>query len=302
VADVSKLVSYAVLQGGAENASKLVSYAVLQGGAENASKLVSFAVLAPLSIALTGRIATQSQTRGTVGIGVAPALAGRIRFHATGALASPLPLAGRASAVGRATGSIGVSLPVPLAGRIRVSLQGHPADVAFGIALGGRITFAARAHPELRILIPLPPTPLVAPPSRPAFQVYEIPMTAGAPQFQVIRLSGVRYQIAAHWCDPLGVWVLDIADLDGHAIVSGIPMITGADLLAQYAYLNFGGLLLAQSDFDWTVPPTFDTLGRFGHLYWIPTPPPVVPPPRYPLSPEDPRNAPLPTESPPVPS
>jgi probable HAF family extracellular repeat protein len=143
----------------------------------------------------------------------------------------------------------------------------------------------------------------------PAFQVYEIPMIAGVPSFRVVQLSGNRLQIAAHWCDPLTSWVLDIADIDGNPIVSGIPMITGADLLAQYVYMNFGGMLLAQSDFDWTVPPTFDDLGRVGHLYWIPytqpfsiKPFPIVSTPAYPLSPEEPLEPQLPTEPPPVPT
>jgi hypothetical protein len=45
MADTSKLVSYAVLNGTAENLSKLVNFVVLASTMENTSKLVSFAVL-----------------------------------------------------------------------------------------------------------------------------------------------------------------------------------------------------------------------------------------------------------------
>jgi hypothetical protein len=56
VADASKLVSYAVLQGVSENAAKLVSYAVIAATSENASKLVSYAVLsAPVAAGPTAQ-------------------------------------------------------------------------------------------------------------------------------------------------------------------------------------------------------------------------------------------------------
>ncbi len=47
-----------------------------------------------------------------------------------------------------------------------------------------------------------------------------------------------------------GGYVLDIADANGKPIVQGIPFVTGADLLAQYAYLGIGGQLIVQTDYD----------------------------------------------------
>ena len=132
--------------------------------------------------------------------------------------------------------------------------------------------------------------------------IFEIPLKGGTPSFQTVSLGGVRYQLFVHWCDPLGTWVLDLADQLGNPLVSGIPMVTGADLLAQYAYLSFGGALVAQSDFDWTEPPTFDNLGQTGHIYWIPLQPAPQPQPRYPVSPEDRRNPAIPTEPAPTPT
>jgi hypothetical protein len=109
-----------------------------------------------------------------------------------------------------------------------------------------------------------------------AIQVFEIPTQPGRPQSQTIELAGVSYSLWIYWDVPAALWVLDIADETGVAIVSGLPLVTGVDLLEQYAYLNIGGALVVQSDFDWRVPPTFDNLGTLGHLYFIPTLPPPL--------------------------
>lgn len=108
------------------------------------------------------------------------------------------------------------------------------------------------------------------------YQVFEVPTQPGSPQQQVIPLAGTTYTLLLYWCDPDGVWMLNIMDTTGDPIVSGLPLITGADMLEQYAYLGIGGMLLAQSDFDWTVPPGLNTLGTTGHLYFIPTTPAPV--------------------------
>jgi hypothetical protein len=121
-------------------------------------------------------------------------------------------------------------------------------------------------------------------------RVFEIPLKGGRGSFQTVTLNQVAYQLAVHWCEPLEAWVIDIADDLGNLIIGGVPMITGADLLAQYRYIEFGGALIAQSDFDWRIPPNFLDLGSLGHLYWIPLPPPPPPPMELPVSPPDKRN------------
>ena len=101
---------------------------------------------------------------------------------------------------------------------------------------------------------------------------YEIPLIAG-PQQLVISLAGTSYQLTLHWCVPAAAWVLDIASSDGSTpIVSGIPLVTGADLLEQYAYLGIGGKLVAQTDGDVYAVPTFNNLGNGGRLYFVTTP------------------------------
>ena len=64
-------------------------------------------------------------------------------------------------------------------------------------------------------------------------------------------------------------WIIDIADSSGNAIVSGIPMVTGVDLLEQYSYLNFGFQMVAQTDNAPDTVPDYSGLGSTGHLYAI---------------------------------
>jgi hypothetical protein len=84
-----------------------------------------------------------------------------------------------------------------------------------------------------------------------------------------ITLAGVLYQLTVRWNDMNQAWQLDIADQNGNAIVSGIPVVTGRDLLAPFQYLNFGGQLIAQTANDTTAVPTLTNLGSAGNLYFV---------------------------------
>ncbi|WP_288074679.1 hypothetical protein [Pseudomonas sp.] len=97
---------------------------------------------------------------------------------------------------------------------------------------------------------------------------YEIPLTAESQRFR-ITLSGVEYQLAIQWRNAAEAgWVLDIADSSGAAIVKGIPLVTGCDLLEQYRHLGLTGTLWVQTTSDPDAVPTFDNLGDGAHLYW----------------------------------
>jgi hypothetical protein len=52
-------------------------------------------------------------------------------------------------------------------------------------------------------------------------------------------------------------------------LVSGIPLVTGVDLLAPYAYLGFGGELLVATDGNTAAVPTYANLGTGSHLYFV---------------------------------
>ena len=98
---------------------------------------------------------------------------------------------------------------------------------------------------------------------------FEIPLVAAVQKFTVT-LVGVTYSMKVRWCAPAACWVLDIADTNDVPIVSGIPMITGTDLLAPYGYLGIGGQLIVQTDNNTDAVPTYANLGSLGHLYFAP--------------------------------
>lgn len=90
--------------------------------------------------------------------------------------------------------------------------------------------------------------------------IYRVPLRDG-PQTLTIALSGVVYSLRVRYCARVELWVLDIADADGNMLVRNMPMVTGADLLAQYRHLGFGGALIARNaDVDDDSPPGFDDL------------------------------------------
>jgi hypothetical protein len=100
-------------------------------------------------------------------------------------------------------------------------------------------------------------------------QTFEIPLTPAAQTF-LVTLVGVQYQFTLQWRDAEeGGWTLDIADSGGSPIVSGVPLVTGVDLLAQYQYLGIGGELWVQTDVDPAAVPTYDNLGTASHVYFV---------------------------------
>jgi len=100
--------------------------------------------------------------------------------------------------------------------------------------------------------------------------VFEIPLISSPQKFNV-QLGALVYSMRVQWRDvEEGGWFLDIADQNDVPIVRGIPFVTGADLLAQYKYLGFGGKLFVQSDSNPDETPSFTNLGQTSHLYWLP--------------------------------
>jgi hypothetical protein len=96
-----------------------------------------------------------------------------------------------------------------------------------------------------------------------------VPLLPSAQNLTVL-FNGVQYNLTLNYrdCDQ-GGWIMDIADVSGNPILSGIPFVTGADLLAQYEYLQFGGILALFNGGDPDEPPTFDNLGLDSQLYWV---------------------------------
>jgi len=97
---------------------------------------------------------------------------------------------------------------------------------------------------------------------------YEIPTTPESQTFTA-KLGNYVYSVNLYFCPPANVWVIDLADDANNPILSGIPLITGIDLLAPYTYLNFGGQLIALTDSSSEIPPTQENLGTTGHLRFV---------------------------------
>lgn len=98
---------------------------------------------------------------------------------------------------------------------------------------------------------------------------YTIPLQAYNQQF-LVTLAGMTYQLTVRWNDANQAWTLDIATSSGNPIVSGIPLVTGTDLLAPFAYLGIGGQLIVQTTNDTDAIPTLANLGTAGLLYFLP--------------------------------
>lgn len=100
-----------------------------------------------------------------------------------------------------------------------------------------------------------------------AYNVYEIPLVAKPQRVQVL-LSNIQYILTVMWRAGSG-WVMDIADQLGNPILQGVPLVTGTDLLGQYAHLGIGGSLVVSTDGDPDAVPTYDNLGTESHLYFV---------------------------------
>lgn len=99
-------------------------------------------------------------------------------------------------------------------------------------------------------------------------KAYEIPLTP-EPQEFVIELAGTPRHLRLQWCKASSSWTLDIREKAGAALILGLPVVTGCDLLGQFKHLELGGSLVAQTDNDSDAVPTFDNLGTLGRLYFI---------------------------------
>jgi hypothetical protein len=100
--------------------------------------------------------------------------------------------------------------------------------------------------------------------------VYEVPLQSIAQQVS-ITINGVTYIFVVYWNWVNQTWVLDIQDSNGNPLLTGTPLVTGVNLLAQFAYLGFGFALEVQTDFNSTELPTFTNLGVSSHLYLLVT-------------------------------
>ncbi|MBP2167722.1 hypothetical protein J2125_000914 [Erwinia toletana] len=98
-------------------------------------------------------------------------------------------------------------------------------------------------------------------------QYGEIPLTPDNQQFTIL-IGNLSWRIRLLWRDDAG-WIMDLQQSDGTAIISGIPLVSGVDLLAQYNSLGFGFSLYFLSDVDTQQYATKTDLGSNSHLYVV---------------------------------
>lgn len=98
--------------------------------------------------------------------------------------------------------------------------------------------------------------------------IARIPTSPEPQRFLITLAAGQTYQLVTQYrATPEAGWVLDIGEPDSTPIISGIPLVTGINLLAQYQHLIVGSLFVL-SDVDMWAAPGFPDLGVSSHLYF----------------------------------
>mgnify|MGYP004423317931 FL=1 len=98
-------------------------------------------------------------------------------------------------------------------------------------------------------------------------QFNEIPLSPDNQQFRVL-LGNTTYTLRIIWRDAAG-WIMDVMDSGGAALLSGVPLVTGVNLLEQYPQLGINGALLVGCDVGAPDEPTKTNLGTYSHLIFV---------------------------------
>ncbi|WP_407198969.1 phage baseplate plug family protein [Citrobacter portucalensis] len=83
-----------------------------------------------------------------------------------------------------------------------------------------------------------------------------------------IQLAETTYTLRVIWRDSAG-WILDVQDSSGEPLLSGVPLVTGVNLLEQYPQLGINGALLVGCDVGAPDEPTKTNLGTYSHLIFV---------------------------------
>lgn len=94
---------------------------------------------------------------------------------------------------------------------------------------------------------------------------FQIPLASGNQAFNV-QLSGVLYRLRLVWRDsPDRRWFMDIGYPDGRALVNGLPLAIGGNILEQHLHLIPGEMyVIPEGDSE----PGFNDL-LTTKIYWI---------------------------------
>lgn len=97
--------------------------------------------------------------------------------------------------------------------------------------------------------------------------IQEIPLTPDNQQFS-ITLGGKSWRMQLLWRDIAG-WILDIHDSNNTPLLTGVPLIPETNLLAQYPFLPFDGMLVMTCSAGTPEYPTQYNLGAAARFYFI---------------------------------
>lgn len=98
---------------------------------------------------------------------------------------------------------------------------------------------------------------------------YEFPLRPEAQQMTV-QLGASTYSVRFGWADsPAGGWFIDIADVNGDALINGLPLTAGENVLQQFDYLGIGGEIRVETDGNDLIEPTYANLGSNGKVLFI---------------------------------
>jgi hypothetical protein len=99
---------------------------------------------------------------------------------------------------------------------------------------------------------------------------YQIPTTPW-PRVWTTSLLNVTYTLRTRWSNLSNCWMLDISDVDNNLLIGSIPLVTGADLLEQYQYLEIGGgLIIQNTSGPPDTVPGYSSLGVTSQLLFFP--------------------------------
>lgn len=97
--------------------------------------------------------------------------------------------------------------------------------------------------------------------------VFVVPLTNVPQQFD-ITIAGRQLNVTCKWNEFQG-WVLDVYDSNGDPRILNLPLVTGCDLLGQYAHIDPTGKAIVYTDGDQYAPPTINNLGSESNLYLV---------------------------------
>lgn len=102
---------------------------------------------------------------------------------------------------------------------------------------------------------------------------YEIPLTTTAFSQVTFKLTlgsrNINILLKLRYHDLYKLWAADVVDNStGTELITGMPLIPGADLLGQYEYLDIGSAYIIAAEPNSLQQPDNETLGSTWILMW----------------------------------